>query len=82
MWAEALAGLLVVVGGIALVFGVLGFVLYKVRASGRSASRGHGTGEGGTAFHAGTRPGPEFGSTRVEGDHACGTQHHARPDQD
>lgn len=53
-----LVGLFVVLVGLAVVFGVLGFVLYKVRASGRSASRGRGTGEGGTAFHAGTHPGP------------------------
>ncbi len=55
-------GLLIVVGGVALVIAVLGFLLSRARASGRSASRGRGTGEGGTAFHAGTRPGPRYGS--------------------
>ena len=81
MGIATLLGLLVVVGGIALVFGVLGFVLHRVRASGRSASRGHGTGEGGTAFHAGTRPGPEFGSTVEEGRPVSGSDYHTRPDQ-
>lgn len=81
MGTAILAGLLVVFGGIALVFGALGFVLHKVRASGRSASRGRGTGEGGTAFHAGTRPGVEFGSARGEGDRLPGAEYHTGPDQ-
>lgn len=81
MGITVVTGLLVVLGGIALVFAVLGFVLHRVRASGRSASRGYGTGEGGTAYHAGTRPGPEFGSTAARERPVHGEEYRTRPDR-
>ncbi|GAA1073442.1 hypothetical protein [Nocardiopsis composta] len=57
-----IAGAVVLALGVAAVFAVLFLVLRAVRSSGRSASRGVGPGEGGAAFHAGTAPGPEYGS--------------------
>ncbi|MDA2811519.1 hypothetical protein O4J56_12835 [Nocardiopsis sp. RSe5-2] len=49
-----LIGVLLLLAFVAAVITVLVLVVTAVRRSGRSASRGMGTGEGGSAFHAGT----------------------------